>query len=86
MTHLCPPEPINPLAGSEAMRVREEDRNMVLLASVALVCAMLALIAAAFEPTSSTAQTANRQTALADQAPVRVVGVPFVPNTNPREH
>ena len=65
------------------MRVREEDRNMVLLVSVALVCAMLALIAAAFEPAASTAQTAK---ALADQTPVRVVGVPFVPNTNPREH
>jgi hypothetical protein len=68
------------------MKVREEDRNVVLLASVALVCAMLALIGAAFEPTASTAQTAGEQTALADQATVRVVGVPFVPNTNPREH
>ncbi len=71
------------------MKVREEDRNMVLLGSVALVCALIALISTAFEPTSSTAQTANRQTALADQVdhtPVRVVGVPFVPNTNPRDH
>jgi hypothetical protein len=69
------------------MRVREEDRNVVLLASVALVCAMLALIATAFQPTASTAQTASQQqAALADQAPVRVVGVPFVPNTNPRDH
>ena len=68
------------------MRVREEDRNLILLASVALVCAMLALIAAAFEPVASTAQTASKQAALADQTPVRVVGAPFVPNTNPREH
>jgi len=68
------------------MRVREEDRNMVLLASVVLVCALIALAAAAFEPAASTAQTANRQAALVDQAPVRVVGVPFVPNTNPRDH
>jgi acid phosphatase class B len=68
------------------MRVRKEDRNMVLLASVVLVCAMLALIAEAFEPAASTAQTAIRQAALADQSPVRVVGVPFVPNTNPRDH
>jgi len=69
------------------MKVREENRNIVLLASVALVCAMLALIAAAFEPVSSTAQTAgHQQAALADPAPVRVVGPPFVPNTNPREH
>ena len=67
------------------MKVREEDRNMVLLAAVTLVCAFIALVATAFDPASSTAQTANRQTALADQAPVRVVGVTFVPNTNPRE-
>jgi hypothetical protein len=68
------------------MRVREDSRNMVLLASVALVCALIALAAAAFEPSSSTARTANQQAALTDQAPVRVVGPPFVPNTNPREH
>jgi hypothetical protein len=68
------------------MRVREEDRNIVLLASVALVCATLALIAAAFEPAASTARTASKQAALADRTPVRVVGVPFVPNTNPRDH
>ena len=71
------------------MKVREEDRNMVLLASVAVVCAMLALIAGAFEPAASTARTDNKQVAAADQASqasVRVVGVPFVPNTNPREH
>ena len=68
------------------MRVREDNRNMVLLASVALVCALIALAATAFDPTSSTAGSANQQTALADQTPVRVVGPPFVPNTNPRDH
>jgi hypothetical protein len=68
------------------MKVREENRNIVLLASVTLVCAMLALITAAFDPAPSTAQTASRQVALTDQAPVRVVGVPFVLNTNPRDH
>ena len=67
------------------MRVREDDRSMVLLASVALVCALIALVAAAF-PAPSTPRTANQQAALADETPVRVVGVPFVPNTNPREH
>jgi acid phosphatase class B len=68
------------------MRVREDNRDMVLLASVALVCTLIALAAAAFDPAPSTARAANQQAALADQAPVRVVGVPFVPNTNPREH
>ena len=68
------------------MRVREDNRDMVLLASVALLCALIALAAAAFEPKPSTARSSNQQAALADEAPVRIVGVPFVPNTNPREH
>jgi len=59
---------------------------MVLLATVTLFAGLLALIAAAFEPSSSTAQTAGKPTVIADQTPVRVVGIPFVPNTNPREH
>ncbi len=68
------------------MKVLEENRNMVLLAAVTLVCGFIALVAAAFDPAPSTARTAGQQTALADQTPVRVVGPPFVPNTNPREH
>ena len=68
------------------MRVREDNRNLVLLAAVTLVCAFIALAAAAFDPAPSTARSASQQTALADQTPVRVVGPPFVPNTNPREH
>jgi hypothetical protein len=68
------------------MRVREDNRNLVLLAAVTLVCAFIALAAAAFDPTPSTARSANQQAALANQTPVRVVGPPFVPNTNPREH
>jgi hypothetical protein len=68
------------------MKVFEENRNMVLLAAVTLVCAFIALVATAFDPAPSTARTADRQPALADQTPVRVVGVPFVPNTNPGEH
>ena len=68
------------------MKVREEDRNIVLLASMALACALIAVAATAFDPTPSTARSAHQQTAPADQTPVRVVGVPFVPNTNPREH
>jgi hypothetical protein len=68
------------------MKVREDDCDMVLLASVALLCTFIALAAAAFEPIRSTAQTPNQQAALADETQVRVVGVPFVPNTNPREH
>ncbi len=75
-----------PLRVLTFMKVREDNRNMVLLASVALLCALIALSAAAFEPSPSTAGSANQQAALADDASVRIVGVPFVPNTNPSEH
>jgi hypothetical protein len=87
LTLRCPGrEQIRVLPGFLAMGIPEENRNMVLLASVTLVCALIAIIATAFEPEPSTARTASKQTALADQPAVRVVGVPFVPNTNPREH
>jgi len=69
------------------MRVPEENRNMVLLATVTLFSALLAVVAATFDPEPSTAQTASKPTIVADQpTPVRVIGTPFVPNTNPREH
>jgi hypothetical protein len=68
------------------MRIPEEHRNLVLLATVTLSAGLFVLIAAAFEPASSTAQTTAKPTVIADQTPVRVVGTPFVPNTNPREH
>jgi hypothetical protein len=87
LTLRCPGrEQIRVLSGFPAMRIPEENRNMVLLATVTLVCALIAIVAGAFEPEASTAQTASKKTALADQPAVRVVGVPFVPNTNPREH
>jgi hypothetical protein len=80
------------------MRIREEDCDMVLLAGVMLVCVAVAGAAALLEPapaagkskpafaSSTAAASAEKQAArLADQAPVRVIGAPFVPNTNPRE-
>jgi len=67
------------------MRIREENRNMVLLATVTFLTASVALVVSAVEPQGSTAQTAKANV-VADQGPVRVIGVPFVPNTNPRAH
>jgi hypothetical protein len=71
------------------MRIREENRNMVLLGAVTLCCAAvsgtLALLGPAFWP-ESTAQstTASRFVTVATQEePVRVVGSPFVPNVDP---
>ena len=67
------------------MRVREEDRNLVLLAAVTLVGVIVAGIATLFEPVTAKPEIARTPAYLADSTPVRVVGAPFVPNTNPRE-
>jgi hypothetical protein len=67
------------------MRVREEDRNMVLLATVALVSVIIAGVVALFEPATAQQQAASPPAYLADSTPVRVVGAPFAPNTNPSE-
>ena len=67
------------------MRIREENRNMVLLATVTLFTAAFAGIMALINPSPAPAE--SRPAYLADQTPVRVVGgAPFVPNVNPREH
>jgi hypothetical protein len=80
------------------LRIREEDCDMVLLAGVTLLSVAVAGAAAWLEPASAAAgkskpahvanaaASAEKQPLrLVDQAPVRVVGAPFVPNTNPRE-
>jgi hypothetical protein len=81
------------------MRIREQDCNMVLLAGVTLLSVAVAGAAALLEPTSATGKSApvyassaaaassaeKQPLRLVDQTPVRVVGAPFVPNTNPRE-
>jgi len=67
------------------MRIREENRNMLLLGTVTLFTALVAWAAAVVEhaPAPSDSKPVAH---LADPAPARVVGVPFEPNTNPREH
>jgi hypothetical protein len=82
------------------MRIREENCNLVLLAGVTLVSAVIAGTAALLEPASTVSNSrpiylANaaatspavekKPARLVDQIPARVVGAPFVPNTNPRE-
>jgi len=65
------------------MKVREENRDFVLLAMVVLVSAVVAGIAALFEPATAKQEAASPPAYLADSTPVRVVGAPFVPNTDP---
>jgi hypothetical protein len=82
------------------MRIREENCNMVLLAVVASFSVAVAGGAALLGfADNKPIQLADRTTGRVEQAPspdkriiyvndqpsVRVVGAPFVPNTNPRE-
>jgi hypothetical protein len=67
------------------MRVPEDNRNMVLLAAVALVSVMVAGGVALLDPAPAPQPVAAQPAYLADSTPVRIVGAPFVPNTNPRE-
>jgi hypothetical protein len=76
------------------MRIREENCNMVLLAVVTFVSLAIAGGATLLGFTDNKpVQFADRTTEridkriiyVSDQPPVRVVGAPFVPNTNPRE-
>ena len=75
------------------MRIREENRNMILLATVTLCCSAVAGTLALFEPMRGRASdklVAERAvidltTRTPAQSPVRVVVAPFEPNVNPRE-
>lgn len=71
------------------MRIREDNRNMVLLTTVTLCCAVVAGALAVLEPVLGRApekQVADsRPIESASSASIRVVGAPFVPNVNPRQ-
>lgn len=66
------------------MRSGESNRNMLLLGAFMLLGVAGAGLAAVLDPSPAPANAAPRP--LAEQATtVRIVGTPFVPNTNPRE-
>jgi hypothetical protein len=82
------------------MRIREENCNMVLLAVVTSLSVAIAggasllgvgdskLVRVADQTTGRVGQAPSpdkRIINVNDQPPVRVIGAPFVPNTNPRE-
>ncbi|MGF6307982.1 hypothetical protein ABIB82_001787 [Bradyrhizobium sp. i1.8.4] len=71
------------------MRVREANRNLLLLSSFTLLCVAAAGVVALLDPAPAPANAApppgtNHRSDLG-QTPVRTVGTPFVPNTNPRQ-
>lgn len=72
------------------MRIREDNRNMFLLTTVTLCCAVVAGALAVLQPVFGAPpekQVADsRPVDSSAQASVRVVGAPFVPNVNPRQH
>jgi len=63
--------------------IREEDRNMVLLAAVTAASVVVAGMVALFVPATANQDVANQPSYLGDSMPVRVVGAPFVPNVDP---
>jgi hypothetical protein len=82
------------------MRIREENCNMILLAVVTCVSLAVAGGASLLRSGDTSAVRFADRTAgrieqapspdkgiiyVNDQPPVRVIGAPFVPNTNPRE-
>ncbi|WP_076858477.1 hypothetical protein [Bradyrhizobium mercantei] len=75
------------------MRVREANRNLLLLGSFTLLSIAAAGVVALLDPAPAPASAAvppgTNQTPAPHRAltqtPVRIVGTPFVPNTNPRQ-
>ena len=65
--------------------MRNEDYDRELLAAVTLICAALAAVVSVFETTTPSAAGAMAQASkrVEQLDPVRIVGTPFVPNTNP---
>jgi hypothetical protein len=64
------------------MRIPDENRNLVALATV-ILCG--AVIAAGIGWVGQPATSGDKKPVyLTDQTPVRVVGAPFAPNTDPR--
>ncbi len=66
------------------MRIPEENCNMILLGAVALVSLAVVGGVALMEPATAEETVKATPAYLADPTPVRVVGAPFVPNTDPR--
>jgi hypothetical protein len=75
------------------MWIKKNDRNIMLLATMTLLCTVVAGTLALLEPETGQVQATFRENQVAgnrpvdgaDPSPVRVVGTPFVPNVNPRE-
>lgn len=69
--------------------MRNEDYDRELLAAVTLICAAIGIVGSLLDPSSpaiaKSVASAQSSTRVEQLEPVRVVGTPFVLNTNPRE-
>jgi hypothetical protein len=65
--------------------MRNEDYDRELLASVTLFCVLFATAVSIFDTSPQAAKITEAETRVEQPmlAPVRVIGTPFVPNTNP---
>jgi hypothetical protein len=65
--------------------MRNEDYDRELLVTITLICVALASVIGAFETTTAavTQAGAHSPPRVEQLAPVRVIGTPFVLNTNP---
>jgi hypothetical protein len=64
------------------MGPREEDNDVLLLGVVTVICVCLAGLLNLSKPVAAAAKAV---TVIASDESIRVVGAPFVPNTNPHE-
>jgi hypothetical protein len=66
--------------------MRNEDYDRELLVFVTLFCVVFAAAVSALDTSPSTAKSTSTATRIEQPAlaPVRVIGTPFVPNTDPR--
>lgn len=67
------------------MRIREENCNLILLVMVTVVSAAIAGGATLLGPAPASPAKDKKPVYVADRTSVRVIGAPFLPNTNPRE-
>ncbi|QPF82511.1 hypothetical protein IC762_22460 [Bradyrhizobium genosp. L] len=66
------------------MRVRQASHPILLLSAFMLLSLTAAGVVAALDPVSAP-DAKPAAVSVVNQTPVRIIGTPFIPNTNPRQ-